>query len=50
MEKYTTASIISKITDAGAKKEEEKKTIITDDTYALVEMLGYLLNKIGRRN
>jgi hypothetical protein len=47
-EQYTTTNIIDKIIDAGLKDVECKKTVLSNDYYALCSMLETLINKLER--
>ena len=45
-EKYTTSEKIQKETDKDLKEKEQKKTQVTNDAFAIGEMIENLISKI----
>jgi len=47
MEKYTTQPIIDSLAgDIAAQKEEEKKIIVSNDAYAIIDILMIMLERL----
>lgn len=46
MEKYTTTAIIASKTDVKEKAEEEKKMILSNDAYAMYEVLEVISRRL----